>query len=44
MNFEKISNITYSIIIAKADIDFNTDLAKREHVDKLEKYLIELLK
>ena len=44
MNFEKINNITYSLIIAKADIDYDTSLEKREHVDKLEKHLIELLK
>lgn len=44
MNFEQISNITYSLIIAKADIDFNTDLTKREHVERLEKHLLELLK
>ena len=44
MNLEKISSITYDLIIAKADIDFNTDLEKREHAEKLEKHLIELLK
>ena len=44
MNFAKISSITYDIIIAKADIDFNTDLEKREHAEKLEKEIIEMLK
>ena len=44
MNLEKISSITYDLIIAKADIDFNTDLDKREHADKLEKEIIEMMK
>ena len=44
MNFEKISSITYDLIIAKADIDFGTDLEKREHAEKLEKIIIDMLK
>ena len=44
MNLKKISSITYDLIIAKADIDFNTDLEKREHAEKLEKEIIDLLK
>tara|TARA_B110000285_G_C14912258_1_gene508514 strand:+ start:92 stop:232 length:141 start_codon:yes stop_codon:yes gene_type:complete len=42
--YDNINSITHSIICAKADIDFTTDIDKREHVDKLEKKLLELLK
>lgn len=44
MNLDKISSITYDLIIAKADVDYETSLDKREHVEKLEKRLLELLK
>lgn len=44
MNLELISNITHSLICAKADVDFETSLDKREHVEKLEKALLDLLK
>lgn len=44
MNFEKISSLTYDIMIAKADIDFKTDIEKREYVEYLEKQLKEMLK
>lgn len=44
MNLDKISSITYDLIIAKADVDYETNPDKREHVEKLEKKLIELLK
>lgn len=44
MNFEMITILTEELIISKADVDFDTDLEKREHVEKLEKYLIDLLK
>lgn len=44
MNLEKINNLTYDIMIAKADIDFQTSLEKREWVKVLEDELRELLK
>lgn len=44
MNFEKITILTEELIIAKADVDFDTSLEKREHVDYLERQVIELMK
>lgn len=44
MNHHKIKVITEEMIIAKADIDYETNLEKREHVERLENELKELLK
>lgn len=44
MNQQLIQNITWSLICAKADIDFETDITKREHAAELEETLVELLK
>lgn len=44
MNFEKISSITYDLMIAKADIDFKTDIDKREYAASLESKIREMLK
>lgn len=44
MNLNLISSLTHSLICAKADVDFDTSLEKREHVEKLEKALLEFLK
>lgn len=41
---ELIKSITWEIIISKADIDFQTDIDKREHADKLEKIIKELMR
>lgn len=42
--YEKISSLTYDIMIAKADIDFQTNVEKREYAEKLEKKIVELMK
>ncbi|HSG84268.1 MAG TPA: hypothetical protein VLA08_06910 [Nitrosopumilus sp.] len=42
--YDKIESLTWDIICAKADVDFETDISKREFVDKLEKELLELLR
>ena len=39
-----ITILTEEIIISKADIDFDTSLEKREHVDYLERQIIDLMK
>ena len=44
MNWNKITILTEELIIAKADVDFDTSLEKREHVDNLERQIIELMK
>ena len=44
MNWNKITILTEELIIAKADVDFDTSLEKREHVDYLERQVIELMK
>lgn len=44
MNIYKIKVITEELIIAKADIDYETNLEKREHVEYLENKLREELK
>jgi len=44
LKHELIQNITFSIICAKADIDYETSIEKREHAAELEKYLIDLLR
>lgn len=44
MNFEKITILTEELIIAKADVDFDTSLEKREHVDYLERQIVDLMK
>ena len=47
INFElykKIETLTYDLMIAKADIDFDTNPEKREHAEKLEKKIMELLR
>ena len=44
MNFEKITILTEELIIAKADVDYDTSLEKREYVDSLEKKIIDLMK
>lgn len=44
MNLEKITILTEELIISKADVDFDTNLDKREYVEKLEKAVLELLK
>ena len=41
---EMITILTEELIIAKADIDFDTSLEKREHVDNLEREIIDLLR
>ena len=43
-NFYKVRVLTEELIISKADVDFDTDPDKREHVEKLEKDIVELLK
>ena len=40
----KIKVLTEDLIIAKADIDFETNIEKREHADKLEKLILEALR
>ena len=40
----KIKILTEELIIAKADIDYETNIEKREYVDKLEKLILETLK
>ena len=40
----KIKVLTEELIIAKADIDYETNIEKREHVDNLEKLVLETLK
>lgn len=44
LDFEKIDSLTYDLMIAKADIDFNTNIEKREHAAKLEDKIKELLR
>ena len=44
MNLEKIESLTYDLMIAKADIDFNTDIKKREHAQRLESEIKRLLR
>lgn len=44
MDQEKITILTEELIISKADIDYETNIEKREYVDKLEKSIIDLLK
>lgn len=44
MNTHKIKVITEELIISKADVDFNTNVEKREYVEYLEKRLMELLR
>ena len=44
MNFLKITILTEELIISKADVDFDTSLEKREHVDNLEREIIDLMK
>ena len=40
----KIKVLTEELIIAKADIDFNTNIEKREHAERLEKMIIEAMR
>ena len=44
MNLNLISSLTHSLICAKADVDYETNPDKREHVEKLEHALLDLLK
>lgn len=44
MNFEMITILTEELIISKADVDFDTNLEKREYVDSLERQVIDLLR
>uniref|UniRef100_A0AAT9J7L8 ORF29 n=1 Tax=Nitrosopumilaceae spindle-shaped virus TaxID=3065433 RepID=A0AAT9J7L8_9VIRU len=44
LDFNKIAILTEELIISKADVDFDTCLEKREHVDSLEKQVIDLLR
>ena len=41
---QMITILTEELIISKADVDFDTNLEKREHVDSLEREIIDLLK
>lgn len=41
---QMITVLTEELIISKADVDFDTSLEKREHVDSLEREIIDLLK
>ena len=40
----KIKVLTEELIIAKADIDFDTNIEKREHVEKLELLIREAMR
>jgi hypothetical protein len=40
----KIKVLTEELIIAKADIDFDTNIEKREHVSKLENLIREAMR
>jgi len=40
----KIKVLTEELIIAKADIDFDTNIEKREHVEKLENLIREVMR
>lgn len=40
----KIKVLTEELIIAKADIDFDTNPDKREHVERLEKLVLEAMR
>ena len=40
----KIKVLTEELIIAKADIDFDTNVEKRAHVEKLEKLILEAMR
>ena len=42
--YKKIESLTYDLMIAKADIDFNTDIEKRSYAEKLENEIKELLR
>ena len=44
INLKKIDSLTYDLMIAKADIDFNTNIEKREYAARLEDKIKELLK
>ena len=41
---ELIKSLTWELIISKADIDLSTDIDKREHVEKLEGIIKELMR
>ena len=41
---QMITILTEELIISKADVDFDTNLEKREQVDSLEREIIDLLK
>jgi len=41
---EKIQSLTWDLICIKADIDFETSPDKREHAQKLEQAVQELMK
>lgn len=40
----KIKVLTEELIIAKADIDFDTNPEKREHVEELERLVLEAMR
>ena len=42
--YKKIDSLTYDLMIAKADIDFNTNIEKREHAQRLENEVKRLLR
>ena len=42
--YDKIESLTWDIICAKADIDYETDIEKREFVAMLESKMLELLR
>lgn len=42
--YEKIESLTFELMIAKADIDFDTNVEKREYAQKLENKIKELMR